>query len=201
MNSPFEGLAPNEWEAQTRSLIAQHPLPTSVIKEVVLASWVAVFDSGIGTKPFRIGVEIFPRPQIMAFFLHELIPLELSHRYPTQWKREESVGDKDIVCISDPLFSIEIKASSNPRKIFGNRSYVQPAEGGKKGKSGYYLAINFEPFQKIEGHYVVGVRPRIVQIRFGWLDATDWVGQTAASGQQARLKPEADRYKLLPIPL
>ncbi|MFN9402025.1 MAG: ScaI family restriction endonuclease, partial [Dolichospermum sp.] len=43
-------------------------------------------------------------------------------------------------------FSIEIKTSSSPRNIFGNRSYAQKSTTGKtkKSKSGYYLVINFE---------------------------------------------------------
>ncbi|HFC7940318.1 ScaI family restriction endonuclease [Neisseria meningitidis] len=40
------------------------------------------------------------------------------------------------------------------------------------------------------------LRPEIKIIRFGWLDHTDWIAQTAATGQQARLSPEAYRSKL-----
>ena len=65
------------------------------------------------------------------------------------------------------------------------------AEIGRKGKSGYYLAINFEKFADDRKE------PALVQIRFGWLDHTDWLAQKAATGQQARVSPAADRFKLV----
>jgi hypothetical protein len=133
----------------------------------------------------------------MGFFLHELIPLELAHRYPTIWRREESPGEKDIVYVPDTQYSIEIKTSSSTRNIYGNRSSAQKTErrSEKKEKSGYYLAVNFENFS-------AALRsPSIVLVRFGWLDHEDWQGQTAATGQQAKLSPEVERYKLLKLPL
>ena len=66
-------------------------------------------------------------------------------------------------------------------------------QGGKKSKSGYYLAINFEKFEETEE------LPQIRLIRFGWLDHTDWIGQSAASGQQARLPKEVENGKLVVI--
>jgi hypothetical protein len=118
----------------------------------------------------------------MGHYLHELIPLEFQLRYPRKWRRESAKNEKDLVHIPDMRFSVEIKSSSNPTKIFGNRSYGQPsAEGdvGRKGKSGYYLAINFTKFADED------VLPHIVRVRFGWLDHSDWVPQRAATGQQA----------------
>ncbi|MGK7921714.1 MAG: ScaI family restriction endonuclease [Trichodesmium sp.] len=38
-------------------------------------------------------------------------------------------------------------------------------------------------------------------VRFGWLDQDDWQGQVAATGQQARLSSDVERYKLLELPL
>jgi hypothetical protein len=62
---------------------------------------------------------------------------------------------------------------------------------GKK-KYGYYLAINF-------GKFIGKKRPEINLIRFGWIDHDDWVGQAAATGQQAHLKADAEKYKLIRI--
>jgi hypothetical protein len=47
----------------------------------------------------------------------------------------------------------------------------------------------------------IGIRnqPKIKIIRFGWLDHSDWIAQRAATGQQARLRPEAYQYKLLEL--
>lgn len=190
IKSPYESVAINKWLEITNNLIKEHPLNTKEIVDVVLVSWDAIFKSQFGKKGFKIGIDIFPKPQIMGFLLHELIPLELSARYPEIWRHEISAGDKDIVHIPNEKYSIEIKTSSNPRHIYGNRSYAQGTVTNKKSKSGYYLAVNFQKFQKTV------TNPQIVLIRFGWLDFTDWIGQRAASGQQARLSPEVEYNKL-----
>jgi ScaI restriction endonuclease len=139
-----------------------------------------------------IGKDIFPKPQIMGFLLHELIPLELTSKYPRDWRRDTSVSDKDLVYIPDDSFSIEVKTSSDPNHIYGNRSYAQGISKGKKGKSGYYLAVNFEKF-------FTSNNPSIRLIRFGWIDSSDWIGQKAETGQQSRLPPDVENYKLLQL--
>lgn len=88
----------------------------------------------------------------MGFFLHELMPLELAARYPDLWRNEKSAGDKDIFYIPDDVFSIELKTSSDPWHIYGNRSYAQGNTKGKKAKSGYYLDANFKKFSKKKEH-------------------------------------------------
>ena len=133
---------------------------------------------------------MFPKPQIMGFFLHELIPLELAARFPKEWRGDKSSDEKDIVYIADRKYSVEIKTSSNPNRIFGNRSYAQKTTKGKKAKSGYYLAVNFEKFTDTT------FSPAIKKIRFGWIDASDWMGQRAASGQQSRLSADVETKKL-----
>lgn len=187
---PYESAPINKWLEITHNLIKEHPLNTKEIVDIVLVSWDAIFKSQFTSKGFKIGVDIFPKPQIMGFLLHELIPLELSVRYPKIWRHEISAGDKDIECIPNEKYSIEIKTSSNPRHIYGNRSYSQSTVTSKKSKSGYYLAVNFQKFQKTV------TNPQIILIRFGWLDFTDWIGQRAASGQQARLSPQVEYHKL-----
>ncbi len=194
MASPYEGLSIPEWEKRTRELIAEHPLDPNEIHKVVLHVWDSIFASQIGSKPFQIGVDIFPRPQIMAFLLHELIALEFGFRYPNEWRGDEMASEKDLVYIPNEGYSIEIKTSSSIRSIFGNRSYAQGTSLVKKIKSGYYLAINFEKFGVVK-------RPKLTLVRFGWLDHSDWIGQTASTGQQARLNPDAARHKLLRLPL
>ena len=174
-------------------MVNAHPIGQDELVEVVLKAWNDIFVSQIGTKPFLIGQHIFPSPQIMAFLVHELIPLELSDRYPGIWRREERVDEKDLVYLPDDLYSVEIKASSSPRSIFGNRGYAQRGRSTRKSKSGYYLAVNFQKFNPSISD------PRITRIRFGWLDHEDWLGQQAATGQQARLSRDADRYKMLVI--
>lgn len=193
MISPYKDLPPEKWLAVTNQLIERHPLKKDEIVQVVLVSWDSIFASKMGSSGFQIGKEIFPRPQIMGFFLHELIPLELAARHPDSWRRDLTSGEKDIVFVPDDQYSIEVKTSSNPKQIFGNRSYAQEATENKKAKSGYYLTVNFEKFSE-DIQY-----PKILLIRFGWLDASDWIGQKAATGQQSHIPSEVYNYKLVEL--
>ena len=189
--SPYRGLPTAKWLKKTEQLVSAHPLAAQEIVEVVLLSWEAIFRSKIGPHGFRIGKHLFPKPQIVGYLLHELIPLEFSARYPKLWRGDESTDEKDMVYIPDPAFSIELKSSSHKRHIFGNRSFAQRPNHSKKSKAGYYLAVNFEKFDKQQPS------PSIRRIRFGWLDHDDWIGQKSATGQQARLRPECGDNKLL----
>lgn len=190
--SPYSGLHSDAWIAKTEELISKHPLNPHEIVEVTLKAWENLFESSIGG--FQIGIDIFPKPQVMGFFIHELIPLEFARRYPGVWRGEKDSSDKDLVYLPDPDFSVEIKTSSNPNSIFGNRSYGQADQGtGKKGKSGYYIAVNFQPFTANQA------KPKILKISFGWLDHTDWQAQLAQTGQQARLGKLVKSSKLLEI--
>jgi len=191
-SSPYHDKPQRDWRGITQDLLRHYPLSPEDMVNASLESWKGIFDTGIGTEGFKIGKDIFPSPQMMGFFLHELIPLNLHAKYPNLWKKDIEVSEKDIIYIPDIKYSMEIKTSSHPDKIFGNRSYAQPATSTKKDKSGYYLAINFEKFSKNRN-------PRIRLIRFGWLDYTDWIGQRAATGQQAHLKPESESNKLLAL--
>ncbi|HPJ81976.1 MAG TPA: ScaI family restriction endonuclease [Saccharofermentans sp.] len=196
MCSPYRGLSVGCWKEKTQELIKMHPLSDKDIVDVVLSSWKSIFDSQFGTAGFKIGVDIFPKPQILGFLLHELIPLELGSRFPTQWRGDEVSSEKDLVYIPNKKYSIELKTSSNPRHIYGNRSYAQKSTRGKKAKSGYYLAVNF---RKVSKGSTGKAFPKIRLIRFGWLDSTDWTGQAAQTGQQASLSKEIETTKLLPL--
>ncbi len=190
MASPYHDVPEQDWLEVTRRLVDEHPLKPAELVEIVLAAWESIFGFKIGAK-FEIGRDIFPKPQMMGFFLHELIPLEIAVLHPDEWTGEKIASDKDIGCLADDQFSIEVKTSSDPRHIYGNRSYAQGSTKGKKSKSGYYLAVNFEKFSAKKE------RPRVSLIRFGWLDSSDWIAQTAATGQQSRLSPAVESLKLL----
>lgn len=192
MTSPYSDLPVERWLSVTQTLVDRHPLDEETIVDAVLSSWESIFASRLGTKGFYIGKDIFPKPQIMGFLLHELIPLELAAKYPGVWRGDRSAVEKDLVYLPDDSFSIEVKTSSDHNHIYGNRSYSQRTSQGKKGKSGYYLAVNFEKFS-------VSQNPAIRLIRFGWLDASDWIGQKAETGQQSRLSADVENYKLLKI--
>ena len=190
LTSPYARIPEERWRARTVELVQAHPLTVKELVDVTLTSWHEIFESQIGG--FVIGAHIFPKPQIMGFLLHELIPLHVLAAYPAVWRKELTADEKDIVYLPDPVFSTEIKTSSSRKSLFGNRSYAQPAESSKKEKSGYYLGVNF-------GRFKGASRPDVRLIRFGWLDHSDWIGQTAATGQQARLNPISERLKLLTL--
>lgn len=190
MNSPYDNIPISNWQEVTEELIKSHPLSEKDIVNSVLESWDKILKTKIGEE-LQIGVDIFPSPQIMGNYLHEIIPVILSKKYPSLWRKEIEKSDKDLVYIPNDDFSVEIKTSSNKNNIFGNRSYGQ-AEGDNtsgKSKSGYYLTVNFEDIKKFNP-------PQILRIRFGWIDHSDWKAQKAASGQQASLSIEARDNKL-----
>ena len=190
--SPYEGHTTEKWKSITCNLINRHPL-RYWLRPIVEEAWKDILNTTLGG--YKIGIDIFPKPQIMGFFLHELIARKVQGKFPGQWRCEETAQDKDIVCIYDNELSIEIKTSSSSKNIYGNRSYSQGTNNSKKSKSGYYLAINFEKFNCIH----TPSSPQIISIRFGWLDHKDWHGQASSTGQQARLLPEVESYKLLEI--
>lgn len=192
MSSPYRRLRRRQWQMKTEELVAAHPLETSEIVDVVFQCWSSIFETKIGGKA-QIGVHIFPRPQIMGTFLHELIPLEFGNRYPGIWRREEASNEHDMVYIPDQTKSVEIKTSSSAARVFGNRSYAQHTKSGKKTKSGFYLTVNFAKFSGSKD------RPGITKIHFGWLDEQDWIAQKAQTGQQSRLASHIYGSKLLPI--
>ena len=147
------------------------------------------FDSKIGSHRFKIGTDLFPKPQIMGYLLHELIPLEFAVRYPDKWRGEQEAGDKDFGLPPDPRFSFEIRTSSHKSQIFGTEATPSSRPTRRKQERDY-LAVNFQSFNKRQRP-----RPDLSGFRFGWLDHTDWVGQAAATGQQANSTPESEGRK------
>lgn len=191
MPSPYAHQPASEWLNITAALIEEYPLQHEVLVEVILKCWDDIFATTIGGR-LRVGHDVKFSPQMMANFLDELIPVELAERYPDLWRRQAAKVEKDLVNIVDDFFSTEIKASSSSNDIFANRSYAQPSEPGTKPKDGFYIAINFEGFG-------ASATPQLTRIKLGWLDHTDWLPQRSATGQQARLTPEAKRYKLIQL--
>lgn len=190
IGSPYRGLPVYLWEDKTKELIDKHPIPAEIIVKSVIESWNMIHGSVIGDS-LIIGETYFPTPQILGDFLHELIPIQIS-KYYREFRKGEGRFEKDLHCVIDDTFSIEIKTSSQ-KDIYGNRSYAQKNSRSGKSKSGYYLAINFPPVHKLEKWMPIS------QIRFGWLDEDDWRGQTASTGQQASLTRDVLEHKLITL--
>lgn len=182
MNSPYKDIPEEKWINVTETLVEEYPLSSDDIIDIVLNSWESILNTKVGGK-LQIGEDIFPSPQVMGNYLHELIPIELEELYPGEWTKDLEKNDKDIEYLLNNKYSTEIKTSSNPYNVFGNRSYAQPDNLTGKGKSGYYITINYEKFDKKNPD----IKPKIKKIRLGWLDHTDWIAQKAATGQQSRI--------------
>jgi hypothetical protein len=184
--SPYNGLEAADWRRKTEELVASYPVAGEEIVEIVLDEWDSIFESRVGRHGLRIGEHIRPKPQIMGDYLHELIPFEFQERFPGVWRRDQTGVDKDLVNLEADYFSTEIKTSSHANQVFGNR---------KKSKSGFFLTVNFQKWSDVSNDNL----PRIRLIRLGWLDHTDWIAQAAASGQQARIRPDAYAGKLIEL--
>ena len=190
--SPYLGYPVEDWKEITEGLVKEHPLRGDKLRTLVTAGWNEVFESRIGSKGLRIGIDISLKGQAMGALLHELIPREFVDAYPKLWRPEDVATDKDLVFIPDDKFSIELKTSSDPNQIRGNKSYVEPPVPGKKLKDGYYLVANYEKLKK-------GKIPNLMQIRFGWLDHSDWQTGESRKGQGATVKALAKEHKLIEI--
>jgi hypothetical protein len=193
MDSPYTGKPEAEWPAVTRRLADTFPLPMATLGAAARDAWDLLYSATVVGGRLHFGVDLFPEPQVIGAFLHELIPWVVAER-AAGWRRDQTGYDKDLVCLADERYSIEIKTSSDDAGFYGNRSYAQvSAAGGKKGKAGYYLVVNFPKTHKTR------VVSPLTQVRFGWLDHTDWVGQSSPTGQQARVPAAVARAKLVAI--
>lgn len=196
MTSPYAGYPVAQWAEITRELVEDYPLQPNEVVDAVLTAWDGILRTRIADE-LQIGVDIFPGPQIMGNYLHELIPIVLERKFPGVWSRDLRKDDKDLVYLPDNFYSTEIKTSSNPNNIYGNASYGQEdsSNASSKSKDGYYIGVNFEKFDQAP----VGQSPRIRKIRIGWLDHTDWHSQSASSGQAATISTDVRDNKLMLI--
>lgn len=162
------------------------------IQEVALKSWELLWSTTIGEVELSIKLEELEVPAIVVgYFFEKLFSRQLEIQEPTLWRSGKNKEDKDLVCVPNEDYSIEIKSSGQLGfKVFGNRSYGQQVENvelEKKEKSGYYITVNF--YQKT-----------LTLLRFGWIDHSDWKAQEAQTGQAAGLGESVYKYKLKEIP-
>ena len=192
MPSPYDNLDIAAWKPKTLELIEQHPLSLDEIRDVALQTWQILWQTRIGTGKSAISLDEMDVPaMVVGYFFEKLYTRELGTHHPNQWRGGRSRGEKDLVCLTNPFFSTEMKSSGQlSTKIYGNRSYAQRTKRdsprSKVEKSGYYITINF-------------YQTTLTLLRFGWIDYEDWQPQKAATGQAATLKDEVYRYKLVEI--
>jgi hypothetical protein len=190
--SPYVKHPRAEWPEITKKLVALFPLPMDVLVETVETAWSDLYNASFGDTGLRIGSDIFLPAQATGVILERLIGVHLNKRFPN-WRSGNTKVEKDIVCTNELKFSFEIKTSSSRAGLYGNRSTGHRAEGRTKFRTGYYLVINYKLPQESD------TTRSIMNVRFGWIDDDDWVGQAQPTGQQASIGVELARLKLITI--
>ena len=100
MSSPYEGIEIEKWYSATEDLIRSYPLTKKEIIETVLKAWNDILSTKIANK-LQIGKDVFPSPQIMGNYLHELIPYILAENYPGIWRKDSEKNEKDLFGLID----------------------------------------------------------------------------------------------------
>jgi hypothetical protein len=190
--SPYAGKPESEWKSITEGLLAHHPLKRDTIRDVAEVAWAKVWDTTIGSGSTAIRLAELEVPAtVTGYFFERLFAREMQNRFPRKWRGTQGKDEKDLFYIPDPKFSMELKTSGQLGvKVYGNRSYGQELQNeqlAKKEKSGFYVTVNF-------------FKRTLTLLRFGWIDASDWKPQAAATGQMAGLPDSVYRNKLFIIP-
>jgi hypothetical protein len=165
-------------------------MPTLVY--VVESAWNDLYSASFGDTGLHIGRDIFLPAQASGVILERLIAVHLNRISP-DWRGGIAKIEKDIVYQPESKYSFEIKTSSSRSGLYGNRSTGHRAERRTKFRTGYYLVVNYKlptPDDQTRD---------LLNIRFGWIDDEDWVGQVQPTGQQASIGVELARLKLITI--
>ncbi len=152
-----------------------HPLPDHVLVDCIHKAWKMLWSSRIG--PVALS-DIRLDAQVVGKFFQEVLVRELQTINPG-WHSARCRDDKDFVFCSNPEMSFELKMCGQLgcREVFGNRcSASEYASARGKDRSGWLLTINYHG-------------QTINIIRFGWVPASEWRGQRAATGNSSRLAP------------
>jgi hypothetical protein len=189
LKSPYAGKPESEWSSITEALVARFPVSASILVDAAKAAWDDLYLSRIGISDLVIGRDIFLPAQATGVILERLIGIQLSKR-AAGWRAGNRKTEKDIICISDPAYSFEIKTSSSKSGLYGNRSTGHFSATRTKERTGYYLVLNYDlPTED-------NPKKAIKTIRFGWIDDADWVGQAEPTGQQASIGAKLASKKL-----
>lgn len=188
--SPYAGCPQDEWPEITKALVEDFPINMADIVKVVEAAWSDLFNLSIGESGLRVGADIFLPAQATGVILERLIGVEMRKRFQG-WRSGLTKTEKDIVCENDLRFSFEIKTSSSRTGLYGNRSTGHRAEGRIKFRTGYYLVVNYKLPTETDPD------KKLYNLRFGWIDDEDWIGQAKPTGQQASIGVKLARLKLI----
>lgn len=190
--SPYKDKPREQWRTITEQLVETFPLPMAELCSTVHSAWNDLYASSFGNTGLKIGTDIFLPAQATGVILERLIAVHLKMRF-SGWRGGNTKIEKDIIFENELKFSFEIKTSSSASGLYGNRSTGHRSLARTKFRSGYYLAINYQLPTEYD------MSNKIRQIRFGWIDDDDWVGQSKPTGQQASIGSELAKLKLIRI--
>lgn len=190
--SPYARHPQSKWYSITEKLVAAFPLSSEVLVPIVHEAWNDIHSSSFGDTSLVIGKDIFLPAQATGVILERLIAVRLSKKVPG-WRGGDRKIEKDIVCVDELKFCFEIKTSSSKSGLYGNRSTGHRAVNRTKFRTGYYLVINYKLPTEADPS------KKIWNIRFGWIDDEDWVGQAKETGQQASIGTALARLKLITL--
>ncbi len=190
--SPYDSLSEALWPQKTRMLVDDFPLDTETLCRAVLEAWDDIYSSSIGHKKLKIGLDIFLPAQAIGVIIEKLIALRLND-VDNNWRGGNKKAEKDIVYGADDKFSFEIKTSSSKSGLYGNRSTGHRSKNKTKSRTGYYLVVNYKLPREDD------LCAYIQNIRFGWIDDKDWIGQAKPTGQQASIGAKLAALKLMTL--
>lgn len=183
--SPYAGVSLQHTRARravTAVLLDAHPLfrDEAALSRLVVEAWHDLWGSRLGRARAAptfadLGTDVL-NGQIVGAMFEALLARHLTGFTDGAhtWRRGRAATEKDFVCEQDPALSFELKTSGCGTKLYGNRSYGHATARSTKRRDGYYLTVNY-------------VGTRILMIRAGWLDNSDWKPQSHASGQASTL--------------
>jgi hypothetical protein len=178
--SPYKDHPKSQWLQITKALVGSFPLTMEDLVGIVEDAWSDLYTSSFGKTGLKIGSDILLPAQATGVILEKLIAVHISKKF-SGWRGGREKYEKDIIFENELKYSFEIKTSSSRSGLYGNRSTGHRAEGRTKFCSGYYLVVNYKLPR--EGD----LSREIQNIRFGWIDDEDWVGQAQPTGQQASI--------------
>lgn len=192
MISPYQNHPESMWPQITQQLVNEFPLAQDRLIEIVETAWEDIYCSTFGNSGLKIGQDIFLPAQAIGVILEKLIAIHLN-RYDSRWRASQEKTEKDVICTFNDFYSFEIKTSSSKKGLYGNRSTGHRSDNRTKYRTGYYLVINYKLPKEDD------LSRQLWQIRLGWIDDEDWIGQTKPTGQQASIGAKLASLKLITL--
>ncbi len=186
LKKPYQDVPTERMRAVATQLVKNHPLRYCVV-DIVLNSWQNILNGNITSKSSSFKIkQTNVSTNVTEKLIRTVLPENIS-RYVKGFRAGKQ-NEHDIVCEVDEFYSVKLLASFEKMlaiKIKDAKNNVDEI------KTGFYLSVNFENINSNN--------PKILRIRFGYLDKTDFVLTRNGDEIKAVLTSEAGLYKLIDI--